>query len=179
MIDVVSGPLAKGRDWADVWRQSPEYTNITQEVNRLADEAKNKPPSFEEDGLEYATPLSTQLKLVVSRSIRSIWRSPQYIQGRFGLIVGSALLNSLSFLQLGNSATSLQNRLFSVFQGMFVAPGLLNQIQPHFIHNRMVFEAREKLSKMYGWFPFVIGEVIAELPWLIISVTIYYLLWYL
>ena len=142
--------------------------------------------------------MSTQLKLVVARAHRSMWRSPDYLMGRFvtlshiccapyltavysrfGLIIGSALLNSLSFLQISNSVTSLQNRLFSIFQGMFVAPGLLNQIQPHFIHNRNVFEAREKLSKMYGWFPFVVGEVVAEAPWIIVSVTIYYLLWYL
>lgn len=98
---------------------------------------------------------------------------------RFVLIIGSALLNGLSFLQIDNSATSLQNRLFSIFNGMFVASGLLNQIQPHFIHNRSVFEAREKLSKMYGWFPFVVGEVVSEAPWVLLTGVVYYVLWYL
>lgn len=98
---------------------------------------------------------------------------------RIALVIGSALLNSLSFLQIGNSVVSLQNRLFSIFQGMFIAPGILAQVQPHFIHNRNVFEAREKLSKMYGWLPFVLSEIMAEMPWLVVSVVIYYLLWYL
>ena len=58
---------------------------------------------------------------------------------------GTALINSLSFLQLDNSVASLQNRLFTVFQGMFIAPGLLNQVQPRFIDARNLFEKREKL----------------------------------
>lgn len=97
----------------------------------------------------------------------------------FSLIIGSALLNGLSFLQINNSVTSLQNRLFSIFNGMFIAPGLLAQLQPHFIHNRNVFEAREKLSKMYGWFPFVVGEVVSEVPWIAVSCVLYFVLWYL
>lgn len=82
-------------------------------------------------------------------------------------------------MQIDSSITALQNRLFSIFQGMFVAPALLAQIQPHFVHNRDVFEVREKMSKMYGWFPFIVGEVAAEAPWIILATIVYYVLWYL
>lgn len=122
--------------------------------------------------------MATQFKLVIGRANQSMWRSTEYISSKIGLHIGSALVNSLTFLQLDNSVASLQNRLFSVFQGMFIAPGLLNQMQPRFLHKRMLFEAREKQSKMYHWFPFVVGELVAEAPWLIICGTIYYLLWY-
>ncbi|KAF8314186.1 ABC transporter [Clavulina sp. PMI_390] len=179
MIDVVSGPLAKHRDWADVWRNSPEHSAITNEVQRLAEEAASKPPSYHEDGREFATTLSTQLKLVVARAHRSMWRSPDYVMARISMIIGSALMNGLSFLQIDNSVTSLQNRLFSIFNGMWIAPGLLAQLQPHFIHNRSVFEAREKLSKMYGWFPFVVAEVVSEAPWIVLTSALFYVLWYL
>lgn len=83
MIDVVSGPLAKNRDWADVWRQSSEYKAVTAQVSELAESARNKPPSFHEDGLEFATTMSTQLKLVIARAHRSMWRSPEYLMGRY------------------------------------------------------------------------------------------------
>lgn len=83
MIDVVSGPLAKNRDWADVWRQSPEHKAVTAQVSELAESARNKPPSFQEDGLEFATPMSTQLKLVIARAHRSMWRSSEYLMGRY------------------------------------------------------------------------------------------------
>ncbi|KAF8314175.1 hypothetical protein DL93DRAFT_2228010 [Clavulina sp. PMI_390] len=178
MIDVVSGPLAKHRDWADVWRNSPEHTAITAQVQQMADEAASKPPSYHEDGREFATTTSTQLKLVIARASRSVWRSPDYNMARIMMIIGSALMNGLSFLQIDNSITSLHNRLFSVFNGMWIAPGLLAQLQPHFIHNRRVFEAREKLSKMYGWFPFVVGEVVSEAPWIVLTSALFYVLWY-
>ena len=95
MIDVVSGPLAKNRDWADVWRDSPEHEAVTAEVSRLAETARNKPPSFHEDGLEFATTMSTQLKLVIARAHRSMWRSPEYLMGRS---VCSALSTSVPLL---------------------------------------------------------------------------------
>lgn len=75
MIDVVSGSLSKGKDWAQVWLESEEYKKVSQEVDDLVDECASKPPSFEEDGKEYATPMSTQFKLVIARSNLSMWRS--------------------------------------------------------------------------------------------------------
>lgn len=144
MIDVVSGSLSKGRDWAKVWLESKEYQTVTKEVADLKQECANKPPSFEEDGKEYAASSATQFKIVIARSNVAMWRSPDYVMAKIMLHVGSALLNSLSFLQLGNSVIDLQNRLFSVFQAMFVAPGVFQQVQPRFIDARMLFEAREK-----------------------------------
>lgn len=178
MIDVVSGSKSKGRNWSDVWNKSDQHTAVTKEVANLAADAANRPPSYKEDGLEYATTMATQMKLVIARAHKSYWRSPEYIMGRFALIIGSALVNGMTFLQLDNSAASLQNRLFTVFQGMFVAPGLLAQIQPQFIDNRNLYETREKPAKLYGYLPFVIAQVMAEAPWIIVSVTVYFLLWY-
>lgn len=102
-----------------------------------------------------------------------MFRSTEYFQGKLGLHIGTALLNGLSFLQLDNSVASLQNRLFTVFQGMFIAPGLLNQVQPRFIEARQLFEGREKQSKMYHWLPFVTSQLLGELPYLIICTTLY------
>ncbi|KAF8321131.1 putative ABC multidrug transporter [Clavulina sp. PMI_390] len=178
MIDVVSGPLAQHRDWAEVWRNSPEQRAITAEVCRLAGEAASQPPSYHEDGREFATTLSTQLSLVVGRAHRSLWRSPEYLMARIVMIIGTALMNGFSFLQIDNSVASLQTRLFCIFNGMWIAPGLLVQLQIHFIQSRNVFEAREKLSKMYGWFPFVVAEVVSEAPWLVLTSVLFYALWY-
>ena len=96
MIDVVAGSLSKGRDWAEVWLNSEEHVAVTNEVSHLARDAASKPPSYHEDGREYATTLFTQLRLVVGRAHRSLWRSPDYLMARFGLIIGSALMNGLS-----------------------------------------------------------------------------------
>jgi ATP-binding cassette subfamily G (WHITE) protein 2 (SNQ2) len=130
MIDIVSGVRSKGHDWAQVWLDSEEYQEVTKQVQAVNEEAKSKPPSFEEDGLYYAAPLGRQMKLVTQRSWSSIVRTPDYVMGRVGLVVGSGLITGLSFLQMDNNYRSVQNRLLATFQAMFVAPGLFNIIQP-------------------------------------------------
>ena len=51
---------------------------------------------------------------------------------------------------IGTSVGDLQLRLFTVFNFIFVAPGVLAQLQPMFIERRDIYEAREKKSKMYS-----------------------------
>lgn len=112
MIDIVSGSRSKGKDWAQVWLDSEEYQNMTKTVNQVTEEAKNKPPSFKEDGLYYAASLGTQIKLVTARAFSNVNRSPDYIFGIVGLCIGSGLVTGLTFLRLGhdNSVASVQNR---------------------------------------------------------------------
>jgi ABC-type multidrug transport system permease subunit len=60
------------------------------------------------------------------------------------LHVYAALFGGFTFWKIGNGTFDLQLRLFAVFNFVFVAPGLINQLQPFFLHNRDIFEAREK-----------------------------------
>lgn len=60
---------------------------------------------------------------------------------------------------------------------MFIAPGVFAQVQPKFIHARMLFEAREGPSKMFHWLPFVLGEIIGELPYMLFCGVIYFVVW--
>lgn len=68
MIDVVSGSLSKGKDWPQIWKDSPEYKAVTDEIVKLNQECADKPPSYEEDGKVYATSMATQFKLVTQRA---------------------------------------------------------------------------------------------------------------
>lgn len=77
MIDVVSGSLSKGRDWAEVWRQSDDFARVTREIEELEKECASKPPSFQEDGLVYATSMATQFKLVVGRAQSAMFRDTE------------------------------------------------------------------------------------------------------
>lgn len=81
---------------------------------------------------------------------------------------------------LGNEFVDLQNRLFTIFTFIFVAPGVIAQTQPKFIANRDVvfyfliarvsveltilralqFEAREKKAMIYSWKAFIFGEIV-------------------
>lgn len=83
-----------------------------------------------------------------------------------------------SFWQIGNSVADQQLILFALFNYIFVAPGVIAQLQPLFIDRRDIYETREKKSKMYSWIAFVTGLVVAEIPYLIICATLYFLCFY-
>lgn len=169
MIDIVSGARSKGHDWAQVWLESEEYKEITAEVNNVIKEAQNKPASFEEDGLYYASSLKMQTQMVTRRAWSSIIRTPDYVLSRVGLVIGTGLITGITFgvAVHDNNYRSVQNRLLATFQAMFVAPGLFNIIQPRVIEVRTLYESRERGAKMYGWFPFIFSVIVTEIPWLL------------
>lgn len=67
----------------------------------------------------------------------------------------------------------LQLRLFSIFQFIFVAPGLINQLQSLFVQRTDLYEVREKNLKMYSWIAFVTGLIVAELVYLCLCFGLY------
>jgi ABC-type multidrug transport system ATPase subunit len=178
MIDVVSGNLSQGRDWNDVWLSSPEHTAVETELDRIVNEAASKPPSMHDDGNEFATSLWDQVKLVTRRNNVSLWRNADYINNKFALHIFSGLFNGFSFWMIGDTVSDLQLRLFTIFNFIFVAPGVINQLQPLFIQRRGIFETREKKSKMYSWVAFVTGLVVSEMPYLCVCAVLYFACWY-
>lgn len=115
MIDVVSGTLSKGRDWNDVWLNSPEYTAMTTELDRMIEDAASKPPGTVDDGHEFATPMMEQIKIVTQRMNIALYRNVDYANNKFALHIFSSLFNAFSFWQVGNNVASLQLRLFALF----------------------------------------------------------------
>jgi ABC-type multidrug transport system ATPase subunit len=178
MIDVVSGSLSQGRDWNQVWLASPEHEKIVQELDYIISDAAAKEPGTVDDGHEFATPLWEQIKLVTRRDNVSLYRNTQYINNKFMLHIGTALFNGFTFWMIGDTVADLQLRLFTIFNFIFVAPGVINQLQPLFIDRRDIYETREKKSKMYSWVAFVTGLIVSEMPYLCICAVLYFACWY-
>lgn len=178
MIDVVSGALSKGRDWAQVWLDSEEHTNVSRELDQIIEDSAAKPAATFSDGNEYATTMAYQTKLVTQRMNLSLYRNTDYVNNKIILHIGSALFNGFSFWMIGDQVNDLQLTLFTVFNFIFVAPGVIAQLQPLFLQRRDVFETREKKSKMYHWMPFVTGLIVSEVPYLIVCAVFYFLCWY-
>lgn len=178
MIDVVSGSASHDRDWNKVWLESPEHDQLIKDLNTMVDEAAARPSRTIDDGYEFAAPTWTQVKLVTHRMNVSLFRNTEYIDNKFALHISLALLNGFSFWMIGDSLTDLQQNLFTVFNFIFVAPGVISQLQPLFIDRRDIYETREKKSKMYHWAPFVAGLILSEIPYLIVCALLYYVCWY-
>ncbi|GES57400.1 ATP-binding cassette transporter [Aspergillus terreus] len=180
MIDVVTGGIesVKHMDWHQVWLESPEHTRMLQELDHMVDDAASKPPGTVDDGFEFSMSLWEQTKIVTRRMNIALFRNTNYVNNKFMLHIISALLNGFSFWRIGPSVSALNLKMFTIFNFVFVAPGVINQLQPLFIQRRDIYDAREKKSKMYSWVSFVIGLIVSEFPYLCVCAVLYFLCWY-
>lgn len=186
IVEVIQGKAAgssqSAGDWVDVWDASPEREKAYAKMQSLAQEAKERAAAsgdntFDES-LEYASPKFFQFRMVLHRLMVQLWRSPDYVWNKINLHIFAALFGGFTFWKMGSTSFDLQLRLFAVFNFIFVAPGCINQMQPFFLHNRDLFETREKKSKTYHWMAFVCAQVVSEIPYLIICATVYFACWY-
>jgi ABC-type multidrug transport system ATPase subunit len=77
-------PDYEGKDWGDVWRDSKQNSELTEEIQKLTNERQEKRTTDEShDDREYAMPLSTQITTVTHRSFVAMWRTPSYVTGMF------------------------------------------------------------------------------------------------
>lgn len=176
MIDVVSGRFSD-TDWHQVWLDSPERKDTTSELDSILQHSAAKGP-MEKDGFEYAVPLLTQTKFVLRRMNLALYRNTSYINNKVLLHIGLGLFNGFSYWKIGQSVGDLQLKLFTVFVWMFVAPGVINQLQPLFIERRDLYDAREKKARIYSWKAFVTALVISEMPYLCLCAVLYFACWY-
>jgi ABC-type multidrug transport system ATPase subunit/ABC-type multidrug transport system permease subunit len=149
VIDVVQNDDGSGKDWTQIWEGSNERQQMMEELDRLNKEAVAASHPHVDDHADgrdnnFATPIPYQIRLVTRRQIVALWRSPDYVWNKIFMHIMQALFAGFTFWMIGDSQFDLQLRLFAVFNFVFIAPGMINQLQPLFLRNRDVFETREK-----------------------------------
>ncbi|KAG9229650.1 putative ABC transporter G family member 11 [Amylocarpus encephaloides] len=178
MLDAIGAgqaPRVGDRDWAEIFAESPELANIKDRISqmktqRLAEVGIN--PKVDEK--EFATPLMHQLKIVQKRTNLAFWRSPNYGFTRLFNHVIIALITGLAYLNLDDSRSSLQYRIFIIFQVTVLPALILAQVEPKYALSRMIYY-REASSKMYGQFAFASSLVVAEMPYSILCAVGFFL----
>lgn len=55
---------------------------------------------------------------------------------------------------------------------------LVQQIMPHFVTQRALYEARERPSKTYSWVAFMVSNILVELPWNSLMAVCIFFCWY-
>lgn len=162
-------------DWAAVWRESEEAKAVKEEIAAIRSH-KGKaeyalvPPSV--------PPLHQQVVLLTQRTCRQFWRTAEYPYSRLYSSFLHALINGLTYLQIGNSMTDLQSKAFSCFLVLMLVPEFINAISMRFILNRDIWLAREGPSGVYSWIAFATAQIISEIPYTIIGGVIFYVLYY-
>ncbi|KAL4799196.1 ABC-2 type transporter-domain-containing protein [Aspergillus venezuelensis] len=176
IVEVIQGNASKPIDWVDVWNNSPERAQAIadlEEINRI-----NQAHPGEEDKASFATSRWYQFNMVLHRLMIKLWREPDYMWNKIILHIFAALFSGFTFWKMGDGTFDMQLRLFAIFNFIFVAPGCINQMQPFFLHNRDIFETREKKSKTYHWLAFIAAQTVSEIPYLIVCATLYFACWY-
>ena len=77
-----------------------------------------------------------------------------------------------------NSLQGLQNQLFAVFMLLTIFSNFCQQIMPHFVTQRALYEARERPSKTYSWQAFILSNIIVEIPWNSLMAVLIFVGWY-
>jgi ATP-binding cassette, subfamily G (WHITE), member 2, SNQ2 len=178
MLDAIGAGIAPrigDKDWGEIWRESDELAATKAEIIELKETRRREVGSApQEEQKEYASPLWHQIKIVSARTHLSFWRSPNYGFTRLFNHVAVALLTGLSYLHLNDSRTSLQYRVFIIFQATIIPALILAQVEPKYDLSRLIFY-RESAAKAYKQFPFALAMVCAELPYSLLCAVGFFL----
>lgn len=187
MLDTIGAGQTRrigDREWGDFWRTSPELAALKKEIadikaNRAEIARQNNAQFQPVEEKEYASPLWHQIKVVGRRTHLAFWRSSNYGFTRLYTHVVIALVAGLAYLQLDDSRSSLQYRIFVIFNVTVLPAIILQQVEPRYDLSRLIFY-RESASKTYSQFAFSLSMVLAELPYSVICAVCFFLpLYYL
>lgn len=83
-----------------------------------------------------------------------------------------------SFWKTPNSLQGLQNQLFAVFMLLTIFSNFCQQIMPHFVTQRALYEVPERPSKTYSWKVFILSNILVEIPWNSLMAVLVFVGWY-
>jgi ATP-binding cassette subfamily G (WHITE) protein 2 (SNQ2) len=176
MLNAIGAGLTRklgNRDWGQVWNESEEFVQVKAAIGRLKTETSSS--RSQEGQSAYATPTWHQIKHVVKRQSLSFWRTPNYGFTRLFNHVIHALIVGLTFINLDDSRSSLQNRVFLIFQVTVLPALILAQVQPKYAISRTI-SYREEAAKAYKRVPFAVSMALAEVPYSLICAVAFFLL---
>ncbi|KAK3710076.1 Multidrug resistance protein [Vermiconidia calcicola] len=170
-------------DWNQVWRDSQEYQETHKELDRLQNQRpqETEPSATENDKAsykEFAAPFTVQMWEVTHRVFQQYWRTPSYIYSKFTLCLFSALFIGFIFFNAELTQQGAQNQMLSIFMLFTIFGQLVQQIMPHFVTQRALYEVRERPSKTYGWKAFMFANILVEIPWNSLMAVIIFICFY-
>lgn len=168
------------QDWPAIWNKSEERKTIKAELASMRETLSEHSISTDDpDALRpFAAPLVAQLWIVLRRVFQQYWRTPSYLYSKVALCLFSAMFIGFSFWKTPNSLQGLQNQLFAVFMLLTIFSNFCQQIMPHFITQRALYEVRERPSKTYSWKVFILSNILVEIPWNFLMAVLVFVGWY-
>nr|XP_010914973.1 ABC transporter G family member 36 isoform X1 [Elaeis guineensis] len=163
-----------GVDFSEVYKNSELYRRNKALIKELS-----MPPPGSSDlhfPTQYAQPFLTQCLACLWKQRLSYWRNPPYTAVRFFFTTAIAVMFGTIFWDLGTK-TSNEQDLFNAMGSMYAAVlfiGVSNgtSVQPVVSIERTVFY-RERAAGMYSALPYAFGQVLIELPYVLVQALVY------
>lgn len=201
LLDVIGASVGSDntKDWSETWKNSSRKQEVKNRLVDMKEELSASP--MQPNGKakqEFAVPFATQLWAVTVRNMEQDWRIPSYLYSKILLSTGTVSLSlsmpllhpymtltsdqaffiGFSFWMSPRSIQGVQNQIFAIFLLMTIFSNLMQLIMEKFVRNRALFEARERLSKIYSWRVFLSSAIIAELPSQNLIAALVFICWY-
>ncbi|KAL7273249.1 Multidrug resistance protein [Rhizina undulata] len=180
MLEVIGAApgAVSSRDWPQVWKDSPEKQAVRAELDQMQRDLSQLERKDNATIDEFAMPFYYQLYICLQRVFQQYWRTPSYLYSKLALCVVTGLFIGFSFYKANNSQQGLQNQMFAVFMLMTIFGNLVQQIMPHFVTQRSLYEVRERPSKAYSWQAFILANIFVEIPWNSLMSVLTFFSWY-
>ncbi|KAI3964979.1 hypothetical protein MKW92_003515 [Papaver armeniacum] len=163
-----------GVDFADIYRSSDLYKRNKELIKELS----AAPPGTKDLYFPtmYSRSFFIQCTACLWKQYWSYWRNPPYTALRFYFTIFIALMFGTIFWDLGTK-TSQRQDLFNAMGSMYLAVlflGIQNasSVQPVVAVERTVFY-RERAAGMYSALPYAFGQVVIEIPYILIQSLVY------
>ncbi|XAR70928.1 Xenobiotic-transporting ATPase [Bertholletia excelsa] len=181
MLEVTSPTqeAALGVDFANLYKMSELYRRNKEVIKELS-----TPPPGSKDihfTTQYSQSFFTQCMACLWKQHLSYWRNPPYTAVRFLFTTFMALLFGSIFWDLGPKR-GMQQDIFNAMGSMYGSVlflGVTNAgaVQPVVAVERTVFY-RERAAGMYSALPYALGQVLIELPYILVQTLLYGVLVY-
>ncbi|PPS17338.1 hypothetical protein GOBAR_AA03233 [Gossypium barbadense] len=176
MLEVTSAPQeeAIGVNFTNIYKNSELYRRNKALVKELSNPAPGSKDLYFQT--RYSQSLLTQCIACLWKQYWSYWRNPPYTAVRFLFTTFIALMFGTIFWDLGSKRTRRQD-VFNSMGSMYAAVlfiGFQNaaSVQPVVAVERTVFY-RERAAGMYSALPYAFGQVVIELPYILVQTVIY------
>ncbi|EPS96974.1 hypothetical protein FOMPIDRAFT_1025183 [Fomitopsis schrenkii] len=180
ILDVVgAGATAMSKaDWHLIWKQSPESHDLQEDLDLFRMSNVDRATGSDYEPPKYATPWTYQLRTLLQRDSRTLWRDPTYLIAKMAVNVFCALVIGFTYWKSHSTIQGTQNKLFSIYISTFLAAPLVEQLQVPFLEMRSIFEIREQHSRMYKWSALITSQLLVEVPWNIFGSSLFFVCWY-
>lgn len=114
MLDVIgAGATAvSDRDWHEIWINSKESKDVTEEINNIHSRGRNHPPVAATVQSQFASSWVHQAKALTLRQFQSYWREPTYLMSKLTLNIIGGLFIGFTFFKAKDTIQGTQNKVF-------------------------------------------------------------------